>query len=113
VCFPLRHSDVADVYGPISDIRCIRMFVTKINFNLSVRVEQSFVIHYPNVVIKSLCGNLGTCLNYHTNAYFQTRIFSLRALGCRPRPKVKNALSNPFRSRKTVQTDAPNVFPHK
>jgi len=35
-----------------------------LNFNSSVRAEQSFAIRYPNVVIKSLCGNLDICLNY-------------------------------------------------
>ena len=29
-------------------------------------------IHCSNVVIKSLCGNLDICLNYHTSAYFQS-----------------------------------------
>ena len=32
-------------------------------------------IWYPNVVIKSLSCNLDICLNYHANAYFQSRIF--------------------------------------
>jgi len=35
-----------------------------LNFNSSVRAEQAFAIRYPNVVIKSLCGNLDICLNY-------------------------------------------------
>jgi len=34
------------------------------NFNSSVRAERSFVIRYPNVVIKPVCGNLDIRLNY-------------------------------------------------
>jgi len=34
------------------------------NFNSSVRAERSFAIHYLNVVLKPLCGNLDICLNY-------------------------------------------------
>jgi len=34
------------------------------NFNSLVRAEGSFAIHYPNVVIKPLCGNLDICINY-------------------------------------------------
>jgi len=37
------------------------------------------MIHYPNVVIKSLCGNLDICLNYNASAYFRLRN-SLRVL---------------------------------
>jgi len=37
--------------------------LSSLNFN-SVRAEQSFVIRYPNVVIKSFCGILDICLNY-------------------------------------------------
>jgi len=46
-----------------------------INFNSSVRVEQSFEIRYPNVnvVIKSFRGNLDICLNYYASTYFQSR----------------------------------------
>jgi len=40
---------------------------------LTRRAEQSFMICYPNVVIKSLCGNLGICLKYRANAYFQSQ----------------------------------------
>ena len=39
------------------------------NFNSSVRAERSFAIHYLNVVIKPLGGNLDICLNY----YFRSR----------------------------------------
>ena len=45
------------------------------NSNSSVRAEQSFAIHYLNVVIKPLCGNLDIRLNY----YFRSRN-SVRAL---------------------------------
>ena len=38
--------------------------LSSLNFNSSFRAEQSFAIRYPNVVIKSLCGNLDICLNY-------------------------------------------------
>ena len=31
------------------------------------------MIRYPSIIIKSLCGNLDICLNYHANAYFQSR----------------------------------------
>jgi len=34
------------------------------NFNSSVRAEQSFMIRYPNIVIKPLCGNLAIRLNF-------------------------------------------------
>ena len=40
----------------------IRSELSSLNFNSSVRAEQSFAIHYFNVVIKSLCGNLATRL---------------------------------------------------
>ena len=39
----------------------------------SVRAEQLFAIRYPNMVIKSLSGDLDICLNYYTNAYFWSR----------------------------------------
>jgi len=40
--------------------------LSSLNFDSSVRAEQSFVIRYPNVVIKSLCGNLDICLNFQS-----------------------------------------------
>jgi len=51
----------------------IRSELSSLNFNSSVRAKQLLAIRYPNVVIKSLCGNLGICLNYNTTAYFQSR----------------------------------------
>jgi len=48
--------------------------LSSLNFYSSVRAERSFVICYPNVVIKPLCSNLDICLNYHTCVYFQSRI---------------------------------------
>jgi len=51
------------------------------NFNSSVTAKESFAIRYPNVLIKSLCSNLGICLNYY-------------AFGRRPRPKVKDGFFN-------------------
>ena len=47
--------------------------VSTLNFNSSVKAEQSFAIQYPNVVFKSLCGNLDICLNYSTKANFRSR----------------------------------------
>jgi len=47
----------------------IRSELSSLNFNASVRAEQSFAIRYPNVVIKSLRGNLEILLNYYANAY--------------------------------------------
>jgi len=47
--------------------------LSSLNFNSSVRAEQSFAIRYPNVAIKSLCGNLDICLNYYANPYFRSR----------------------------------------
>jgi len=44
--------------------------VVLLSFNSSVRAELPFTIRYPNIVIKSPCGNLDICLNY-TNAYFR------------------------------------------
>ena len=44
--------------------------LSSLNFNLLVRAKQSLAICYPNIVIKSLCSNLGICLNYYTNAHF-------------------------------------------
>jgi len=38
-----------------------------------VRAEWLFTIRYPNVVIRSLCGNLDISLNYHATTYFQLR----------------------------------------
>jgi len=46
--------------------------LSSLNFNSLVRAKWSFTIRYPNVVIKSLCGNLDICLNYHDNAYFKS-----------------------------------------
>jgi len=46
--------------------------LSPLNFSSSIRAEQSFAISYLNLVIKSLCGNLDICLNYHGNAYFQS-----------------------------------------
>jgi len=37
--------------------------LSSLNFNSSVRAEQSFAIRYSNVVIKSPCGNLDIFLN--------------------------------------------------
>jgi len=37
---------------------------SSLNFSSSVRAEQSFAIHYPNVVIMPVYGNLGICLSY-------------------------------------------------
>jgi len=34
-----------------------------LNFNSSIRAERAFAIRYPDVVIKSLYGNLDICLN--------------------------------------------------
>jgi len=39
----------------------------------SLNFNSSSAIHYPTIVIKSLCGNLDICLNDHANAYFQSR----------------------------------------
>jgi len=61
--------------------------LSSLNFNSPVRAEQSFAIRYPNVVIKSVCGNLDICLNYYANAYFWSW------------PKVKDAFCNRARSR--------------
>jgi len=47
--------------------------LSSLNFNSLIRAEQSFAIHYPNVVIKSLYGNLDICLNYYAIAYFRSR----------------------------------------
>ena len=55
--------------------------LSSLNFDSTVRAELSFAIHYPNVVFKSLCGNLDDCLNYHAKAY---------NFGRRPRPKDRN-----------------------
>jgi len=38
--------------------------LSSLNFNSSVRAEQSFVIRYPIIVIKSLCITLDICLNH-------------------------------------------------
>jgi len=38
--------------------------LSSLSFNSSERAEQSFVIRYPNIVIKSLGGNLGISPNY-------------------------------------------------
>ena len=40
---------------------------------LQLRIKQSFSIRYPNVVIKSLCGNRDICLNYYADTYFRSR----------------------------------------
>jgi len=43
--------------------------LSSLNFNSSVSAEQWFAVRYPNIVIKSLCGNLlDFCLSYHANA---------------------------------------------
>jgi len=47
--------------------------LSSLNFHSSVWAEQSFAMRYPNIVIKSLCGNLGICVNNYANAYFQSR----------------------------------------
>ena len=48
----------------------IGLELSSLNFKSSVRVEQSFAIYNPNVVIKSLCGNLDICLNYYDTPTF-------------------------------------------
>ena len=45
--------------------------LSSLGFISLARAEQSFAIRYPNVVIKSLCGNLVICLSYNANNYFQ------------------------------------------
>jgi len=50
-----------------------RSELSSLNFNSSVRAEQSIAIRYPNVVIKSLCGNLDIYLNYYAYSYFRSR----------------------------------------
>jgi len=49
----------------------IRSELFSLNFNSSVRTEQSFAIRYPNIVITSVCGNLDICLNYKANTNFR------------------------------------------
>jgi len=43
----------------------IRSELSSLNFNSLARAEQSFAIHYPNIMITSLYGNLDICLNYY------------------------------------------------
>jgi len=53
------------------DFEWIRVVLSQLK--LIVRDERSFSIHYLNVVINPLCGNLDICLNYQVNAYFWSR----------------------------------------
>jgi len=46
-----------------------------LDLNSLVRAEQSFMIRYPNVVMKSFCGNLDICLNLYPSAYLQLRSY--------------------------------------
>jgi len=96
--------------------------LSSLNFNSSVRAEQSFAIRYPKVVIKSLCGNLDISLNYYANAYFRSRN-SVHVLSVADRNRkwkisfwnraVRSCswtfFRNPFRSRKTQHTNASTV----
>ena len=52
------------------------------NFNSSVRVERSFPIHYLNVVIKPLCGNLDICLNYYFGSQNSVSVLSVADHEC-------------------------------
>jgi len=56
----------------ISENISIALESSSLNINSSVKAEQSLAIRYPNVVIKSLCGNLDIYLKYHANTYFQS-----------------------------------------
>jgi len=58
-----------------------------LNFNSSVRAEQSLAICYPNIVSKCLCGNLNICLNYYANAHFWSRN-SVRVLSAADRDRT-------------------------
>ena len=60
------------------------------NFNSSVRAERSFAIHYLNVVIKPLCGNLDIFLTASlTPTSGRGILFACFSYG--PRLKVKDA----------------------
>jgi len=51
----------------------ITLELSTLTFNSLVRAKQLFAIRYPNVVIKSLCGNLDICLNYHASFHFRSQ----------------------------------------
>jgi len=77
----------------------IRSELSSPNFNSSVRAERSFAIHYLNIVIKPLCGNLDICLTTRlTPTFSRGNLFACFSRW--PRPKVKDAfLDRAFRSR--------------
>jgi len=59
-----------------SEWNLIRSELSSPNFN-SVGAEQSFAIHYLNVIIKPLCGNLDICLNYYYRSQNSVRVLSV------------------------------------
>jgi len=65
--------------------------LSSLNFNSPVRAERSFVICYPNVVIKALCGNLDICLSYHACEHLLSVVkFCSGDFGRELRPKVRD-----------------------
>jgi len=76
-CIRVIATEIFEKIGEVAQLSSGGILITSelssLNFNSLVRAEQSFAIHYPNVVIKPLCGNLDICLNYHANAYYQSK----------------------------------------